>query len=350
MRIKTKANLDKVHNRAGDLAQDELAAEVNTPERNGIIVREWFKHARGRRTLAFTVDVQHALDLAAAFRAHGAQFDAVYGDDPEKHIKIERYKRGELDGLCNCAVLGIGFDDPITSCIIPAAPTKSFVRYAQQIGRGTRIAEGKEDCLILDPTDNTSKHNLCTISTLLGLPKDLDLKGEKYSKAKEQLERVAKEYPTANIFDVKSLDQLKSVAENVSLFQVSYPPEISALSELAWRKSADGYMLSVGRDVVTITKDLRDEYQVRGWLGAAKAEMSAQNVAGAFNMADRFVMEHGGEKRLLVRNARWRNEKPTEAQVGLCRKIGLAIPNGATRGQVSAAIDQKMRHKKEMYA
>lgn len=342
MRIKGGADLDKVHTRAGDLAQDELAKEVNTDKRNGMIVKEWFKHAYGRRTLAFTVDVQHALDLAAAFKAHGATFEATWGDDPDKHAKIERYKNGILDGLCNCAVLGIGFDDPQTSCVIPAAPTKSFVKYAQQIGRGTRIADGKLDCLILDPTDNTGKHNLCTISSLLGLPKDLDLKGEKYSKAKEQLDRIAKEFPTANVYDVKSLDQLKSMAETVSLFNVSYPPEISQLSELAWRKSAEGYMIAVGRDIVSITKDLRDEFQVHGWVNAQKAEMSAQNLPGAFNMADRFITEHGGEKRLLARDARWRNDKPTDAQVGLCKKIGLPIPNGATKGQVSAAISAKL--------
>ena len=34
---------------------------------------------------------------------------------------------------------------------------------------------------MIDVGDNASRHNLCSISTLLGLPKDLDLKGEKYS-------------------------------------------------------------------------------------------------------------------------------------------------------------------------
>ena len=39
------------------------------------------------------------------------------------------------------------------------------------------------------------------------------------------------------------------VAENVLLFQPSYPPEISRLSELAWRKSAEGYCIAVNRDL-----------------------------------------------------------------------------------------------------
>ena len=343
MRISTKANLSKVHTRSGDFAQDELSNEVNTPERNGIIVKEWYKHAYGRRTLMFTVDVQHALDAAAAFRAHGARFEAIWGEDPDKHQKIYRYKTGELDGLTNCAVLGIGFDDPLTSCVIPGAPTKSATKLAQQIGRVTRIAEGKEDGLILDPVDNCGKHDLCTVSSLLGLPKNINLKGEKFSSAKKQIERIASEFPQANIYDIKSLDQLKSVAENAALFHPNYPPEIARMSEFAWRKSADGYMITVNRDLVTVVQDLRGDWMVRGKIGDKLAEFSAQNLPGALNLADRWIQDSGGVGTLLKREARWHNDPPTPAQLWKCKQLKIDVPPNATKGQVSHAIDARMR-------
>ena len=338
-RVNGKAKLDSVKTRAGDFAQDELSDEVNTPERNAIIVKEWYKVAYGKRTLAFTVDVQHALDLAAAFTAHGEPAEAVWGDDPSRHEKIRRHKMGEYSILCNCNVLAIGYDDPQIQCIISAAPTKSELRYVQQIGRGTRIAEGKTDCVVIDVVDNCKKHSLTTISTLLGLPKDLDLKGEKYTVARKQLERLAAEFPTANIQDIKSLNELKSIAENVSLFQVAYPPEVSRLSELAWRKSAEGYMLSVNRDLLTINKDLRDEYQIRGNVNGAKVELSAQNLPGAFNIADSLVPKDF--MGYLKRDVRWRGDPPTEKQLGLCRILKIIVPAGMTKGQVSQAIDNK---------
>jgi superfamily II DNA or RNA helicase len=338
-RVNGKAKLDGVHTRAGDFAKDELSDEVNTPERNAIIVKEWYKVAYGKRTLAFTVDVQHALDLAAAFRAHGEPAEAVWGEDPGRHDKIYRHKQGLYSILCNCNVLGIGYDDPQIECIISAAPTKSELRYVQQIGRGTRISEGKQFCTVIDVVDNSSKHSLTTISTLLGLPKDLDLKGEKYTSAKTKLDRIAAEFPTANLQDIKSLDQLKSIAENISLFQVHYPPEINKLSELGWRKSGDGYMLAVNRDLITIQKDLREEYQIRGQVNGTKIEHSAQNLPGAFNIADAMVpKEFVG---LVKRDARWHADKPTEKQIGLCRILKITIPPGATKGQVSAAIDAR---------
>ena len=345
-RVNGKANLNEVHTRMGDFAQDELANTVNTAERNAIIVKEWYKLAYGKRTLAFTVDVQHALDLAAAFVAHGVGADAVWGEDPSRHEKVRRHKSGEIDVLCNCNVLGIGYDDPEIRCIISAAPTKSELRYIQQIGRGTRIAPGKSDCTVIDVVDNCRKHSLTTISTLLGLPKDLDLKGEKYSVAKEKLDRIAKEFPTANIHDIKSLNDLKSVAESAALFQPNYPPEIARLSELAWRKSADGYMLSVNRDLVTIAQDLRGDWMVRGRVGERVADFTVQNLPGAMNVADKFILDSGGVLSYLKRDVRWRGDPPTQKQLSMCRVLKIAVPPGATKGGVSAAIDARMSQRR----
>jgi ATP-dependent helicase IRC3 len=340
-RVKGNADLDKVHTRAGDLAQNELEKEVNTPERNAIIVKEWCKVAWDKRTLCFTVDVQHALDLAEAYKAHGIQARAVWGDDPKRHETMRDHKAGVFPVLCNCNIAAIGYDDPQLQCIVSAAPTKSAVRYIQQIGRGTRIADGKEACIVIDVVDNSRKHSLVNISTLLGLPKDLDLKGQKFTVAKEQIERVAREFPTANVQDIRKLDDLKSVAENVSLFHIAYPPEIKQLSEFAWRKSADGYMLTVNRELVTVTQDLRGDWMVRGKVGFREAAFTAQNLAGAFNVADRFIVDNGGISSLLKRDARWHDDKPTDKQVALCRILKITIPPGATKGQISHAIDAK---------
>jgi ATP-dependent helicase IRC3 len=341
IRVSGHADLNKVKVRAGEFAQDDLEKAVNTPKRNAIIVKEWYRHALDRRTIAFTVDVQHALDLAEAFKAHGVAAKAVWGDDPERHEKIRGHKMGEYPVICCAQLLGIGYDDPLITCIILSAPRKSFVRYAQEVGRGTRIAEGKEDLLVIDVGDNASQHNLCSISTLLGLPKELDLKGEKYSVAKQKLDRIAAEFPQANVQDIKSLDQLESIAENISLFQPNYPPEIARLSELGWRKSAEGYMLAVNRDLVSITQDLRGDWKIRGRVGEAVVEFSAQNLPGAMNVADKFIMDNGGVKSYLVRDATWKQNSPTEAQLQLCRKWKIEVPPGMTRGQVSAAITAK---------
>lgn len=349
-RISSKANLDQVRTTAGDFNEKDLAETVNTPERNGMIVKAWAQHAKDKKSLVFTANIQHAFDLAEAFKALGVPAEAVWGDDPERHEKLRRYRAGDLIILVNCAVLIEGFNDPDILCIVLARPTKSTLLLTQMLGRGTRIPEGyshisevpvndKRLCLVLDVVDTTSKHQLCTVPSLLGLPAQIDLKGTTYREAKTKIERVAQQFPTANLADLRDLDKLNYLAQQVNLFNVKYPPEVEQLTELAWRKQGDGYFLPVRREHLTLACDLRDEWWVRGSLNGKPVEIHAQNLSGAFNIADREVLSVGDNRALVIRNLRWHDNKPTEKQIGLCRKLGLAIPAGATRGMVSAALD-----------
>ena len=111
-RISTKADLDSVRTLAGDFNEKDLAETVNTPERNGMIVKAWAQHAKDKKSLVFTANVQHALDLAEAFKALGVPWEAVWGDDPERAEKLRKHRAGEITGLCNCAVLTEGYTRP----------------------------------------------------------------------------------------------------------------------------------------------------------------------------------------------------------------------------------------------
>jgi DNA repair protein RadD len=59
--------------------------------------------------------------------------------------------------LVTVLALSVGFDVPDVDCIIWCRPTKSPVLYVQGMGRGTRIADGKENCLVLDFTDTVER-------------------------------------------------------------------------------------------------------------------------------------------------------------------------------------------------
>src|SRR5215831_3895552 len=77
--VQTGTNLDGVRTRMGDFVEHELAQAVNTIARNDEIVWSWLTHAKGRLTLCFTVNVQHAHDLAATFRSAGVNAAALDG-------------------------------------------------------------------------------------------------------------------------------------------------------------------------------------------------------------------------------------------------------------------------------
>jgi DNA repair protein RadD len=65
--------------------------------------------------------------------------------------------------------LSTGFDVPDVDCIIWCRPTQSPVLYVQGMGRGTRIADGKTDCLVLDFTDTVAR--MGTVDTVTGRTK-----------------------------------------------------------------------------------------------------------------------------------------------------------------------------------
>lgn len=125
VRVNTRTNLDNVKTSMGDFQATSLADAVNNPVRNQLVVKAWLDNADNRQTVAFTVNIQHAQDLADMFRHYGVKAEAVWGDDPLRAVKLQQHKNEEITILVNCGVLTEGYDDWRIGCIVLARPTKS---------------------------------------------------------------------------------------------------------------------------------------------------------------------------------------------------------------------------------
>jgi ATP-dependent helicase IRC3 len=182
--IRTATDLSAVRTRAGDFAQNELSEAVNTPLTNGQVVDGWLKWGEQEQTVAFCVDIEHSQELAKEFQKAGVAAEAVWGNDPDRKEKLAMHKKRQLKLLTNCNVLTEGYDDWQIGCIITAAPTKSQLKYVQQVGRGLRIPEGienlvtarqaglhiaKSGCIFLDAVGVSGKHSLVTLPSLMGI-------------------------------------------------------------------------------------------------------------------------------------------------------------------------------------
>jgi ATP-dependent helicase IRC3 len=177
-RINTAADLSRITSGGADFPDDELAEAVDIEERNALVARSIQELARDRRTIAFCVTVNHARNLSHALNAVGVPAGIVHGamSAIDRARALAEFRAGRIQVIANVAVLTEGFDDPGVSCIAMARPTRSEGLYAQCVGRGTRLAEGKNDCLILDFVD-VSNLSLCSLPSLFGCPRDLDLRG-----------------------------------------------------------------------------------------------------------------------------------------------------------------------------
>lgn len=171
-KVLTRVDLGGVRERAGDLADGDLQAVLNTANRNDLIVRGFREHAGGRKALVFTAGVQHAWDLARHLDQGGVSAAALDGSTPEvsRRSLLREFRDGRLQAICNCAVLTEGYNEPSVSTIVMARPTKSQGFYIQMVGRGLRTYPGKSDCLVLDVTDQAGRHRLVQLPDLLREP------------------------------------------------------------------------------------------------------------------------------------------------------------------------------------
>jgi len=109
--------------------------------------------------IAFTPSVDNAERLADKLCDLGIASEVVCGETPKQQREqyIREFRAGEIQCLVTVLALSVGFDVPDVDCIIWCRPTKSPVLYVQGMGRGTRIADGKTDCLVLDFTDTVER-------------------------------------------------------------------------------------------------------------------------------------------------------------------------------------------------
>ena len=167
----TSCSLSGVRTVGGDLNEGDLQAVIDVPERNAFVVAKYQEHAPGRRAICFAVSIAHAQHITEAFTAAGVAADYVAGDSPDRAEKLARFASGEIQVLSSCMVLTEGFDDCGVGCVLLARPTKSRPLFAQMVGRGLRLHPGKENCIVLDFTDNAGRHSLASAWKFLGYTK-----------------------------------------------------------------------------------------------------------------------------------------------------------------------------------
>ena len=153
-------DLSKIKTTMGDYDKKQLSEEMEKPKLIGNAVNHYKKLAHGRPAIAFCCSVKHAEATAAEFRQAGYKATAVSGESSsdERNAAIAGLATGEYDVVCNCGLYIEGLDQPCISCVILLAPTKSLSRYLQSVGRGSRPANGKKDCIILDHAGNVLRH------------------------------------------------------------------------------------------------------------------------------------------------------------------------------------------------
>jgi superfamily II DNA or RNA helicase len=208
---------------------EEIAKKIVSYDRKGIIFCESIQHAE-----------EFSRYLPKAETCHSKKSDA------ENEDILNRFRLGETRFILTVDKFNEGVDIPDTSLIVFLRSTDSMTIFLQQLGRGLRLSEGKEDVIVLDFVGNCER--LETIKKLFNdvksfLPKKCDI---------EEQEEVDKE------------SEIFHIGEHLDVFLRSQEADILKVLE----------KLSQGRDFYPMWQQASKAAMKMGICGSVREYMS----------------------------------------------------------------------------
>lgn len=128
----------------------------------GDVIENYLKFAEGKQAIVFATDIKSAEDMEKKFKEYGVTAKLLTGNstDKERLDEMLAFQDKRTKVLINVDLFDEGLDVPGIECVIMARPTMSLSKYRQMIGRGLRIAQGKDYCIIIDHVGNVARHGL----------------------------------------------------------------------------------------------------------------------------------------------------------------------------------------------
>ncbi|MGN0535710.1 MAG: DEAD/DEAH box helicase [Eubacterium sp.] len=163
--IPLKLDLSSVSMQAGDFKAAEIGTALDPYLEQ--IALEMEKYCKDRKTVVFLPLIKTSQKFRDILNQHGFKAAEVNGSSEDRTDVLKSFENGDYNVLCNSMLLTEGWDCPDVDCIVVLRPTKVRSLYCQMVGRGTRLAEGKDHLLLLDFLWHTERHELCHPANLI---------------------------------------------------------------------------------------------------------------------------------------------------------------------------------------
>jgi superfamily II DNA or RNA helicase len=108
------------------------------------------------RAIGFCVTIEHATYMAEKFNLVGLKAAYLTAKNSSERDSIrEQFKKKEFNFLFVVDIFNEGVDIPEIDTVLFLRPTESLTVFLQQLGRGLRLAEGKDCLTVLDFVGNS---------------------------------------------------------------------------------------------------------------------------------------------------------------------------------------------------
>ena len=145
----------------GDYKNSALVEVCDTSKIRAQLYDSYEKNVLGKKGIIYSISREHSEHICLQYRSRGVAIENIDSKTPAKVRKkvIQAFRNGEIDIIVNVDIFSEGFDCPDIEFIQLARPTKSLVKYIQQVGRGLR-KNGDKKCIILDNVGMYSRFGL----------------------------------------------------------------------------------------------------------------------------------------------------------------------------------------------
>lgn len=143
----------------GKYAASELTNLYTANDRRvGEIIANLDKYTKDMndlRALAFCATVEHARFMSEKFSLAGLKADYLTSENSRERDSIrQKLAKKEINYLFVVDIFNEGVDIPEVDTVLFLRPTESLTVFLQQLGRGLRLADGKECLTVLDFVGN----------------------------------------------------------------------------------------------------------------------------------------------------------------------------------------------------
>ncbi len=154
---------DSVDMVAGEYNNGQLTDLMCQSAIYGDVLKYYGLLGENRQAIAYCTSIKHSKKTANMFNTNGISAVSIDGsmNMRERNEKMDMFRKGEVQILCNCNLISEGVTLPNASVALLLRPTMSLPLFIQQACRVLTPVEGKK-AIIIDYVNNVQKHGLPT--------------------------------------------------------------------------------------------------------------------------------------------------------------------------------------------
>lgn len=335
-------NLGSVKRSRGDYQDGDLGRAMIGSLAPETVAGAYREHCPNDHGVMFWPTVEAAQIAAEAMNAVGIPTETIWGAMPpeQRRAILRRADTGHVQVLSNCMVLTEGFDWPRARVGVIARPTQSAPLYQQMVGRVLRPFPGQEHALILDVVGASLQHNLASLVDLTEgkiTPRD----NETLTEAAEREASTIEEKVEAILYRGKTV-----AAEFDPLGRAAKRVWSTTRGGTKFLPLTDRYVFlvpSTAPDAEPGTWDVAwaaADKPIRGEHGGFYERGMELGYAAQWAESEVDRLDASGQSRSYTsKSSSWRKKTPTDKQIWLARRFGVAFVDGMKAGALSDMIE-----------